>query len=215
MSSRTRSAEAIHDALSGIYPPVRSFLDFSTPWQLLTATILSAQCTDERVNRVTPALFERWPGPREMAQAAQEDVEAAVRSTGFFRNKARNIIAASRLIVAEFGGETPRRMEDLLRLPGVARKTANIVLTQGFGLVEGIAVDTHVARLAQRLGLSDSDRPEVIERDLCAAFRREDWGGVNHLLIQHGRAVCTARKPRCSACAVAALCPKKGVTSAA
>ncbi len=212
---KMQSAAAIHDVLSKIYPPVRSFLDFETPWQLLLATILSAQCTDERVNMVTPAVFARWAGPEEMAQASQADVEALVRSTGFFRNKAKNIIAAAKMIVSEYGGEVPRRMEELVRLPGVARKTANIALTQGYGIVEGIAVDTHVARLAQRLGLSQSDRPEVIERDLCAAFRREDWGGINHLLIQHGRAVCMARKPRCSACAVSELCPKKGVTSAA
>lgn len=215
MKSKMQSAAAIHDTLSAIYPPVRSFLDFQTPWQLLVATVLSAQCTDERVNKVTPAVFGRWPGPLQMSQADQMEMEAVVRSTGFFRNKAKNIIAASGMIVAEYSGEVPRRMEDLLRLPGVARKTANIVLTQGYGIVEGIAVDTHVARLAQRLGLSDSDRPDVIERDLCAAFPREDWGGINHLLIQHGRAVCTARKPRCGACAVSGLCPKKGVTSAA
>lgn len=215
MTMKMQSAAAIHDVLSKIYPPVRSFLDFETPWQLLLATILSAQCTDERVNMVTPAVFARWAGPEEMAQASQADVEALVRSTGFFRNKAKNIIAAAKMIVSEYGGEVPRRMEELVRLPGVARKTANIALTQGYGIVEGIAVDTHVARLAQRLGLSQSDRPEVIERDLCAAFRREDWGGINHLLIQHGRAVCMARKPRCSACAVSELCPKKGVTSAA
>ncbi len=212
---KMQSAAAIHDILSKIYPPVRSFLNFETPWQLLLATILSAQCTDERVNMVTPAVFARWAGPEEMAQASQADVEEMVRSTGFFRNKAKNIIAAAKMIVSEYGGEVPRRMEDLVRLPGVARKTANIALTQGYGIVEGIAVDTHVARLAQRLGLSKSDRPDVIERDLCAAFRREDWGGINHLLIQHGRAVCMARKPRCSGCAVSELCPKKGVTSAA
>lgn len=214
MKDKQRATQ-VYDALRALYPPVRSFLDFTTPFELLVATILSAQCTDEQVNKVTPALFARWPGPAEMARADILEVEQAVRSTGFFRNKARNIVAAARMIVDEFGGDVPRTMDDLVRLPGVARKTANIVLTQAFGLVQGIAVDTHVARLSLRLGLSGSKRPEVIETDLCAAFQQGVWGEINHLLIQHGRAVCQARLPRCSACAVAILCPKKGVTKSA
>lgn len=208
-------AASVYDRLRPLYPPVRSFLDFTTPWQLLVATILSAQCTDQRVNMVTPGLFARWPEPKDLAAADIAELEEAVRSTGFFRNKARNIKEAARIVAEELGGVLPDEMDRLLELPGVARKTANIVLTQGFGKVEGIAVDTHVRRLAQRLGLSDTDRPEVIERDLCAAFRREVWGEINHLLIQHGRNVCIARLPRCSACAVADICPKKGVTKSA
>ncbi|EPR37021.1 endonuclease III [Desulfovibrio sp. X2] len=208
-------AASVYDRLCPLYPPVRSFLDFTTPWQLLVATILSAQCTDQRVNMVTPGLFARWPEPKDLAAADIAELEEAVRSTGFFRNKARNIKEAARIVAEELGGVLPDEMDRLLQLPGVARKTANIVLTQGFGKVEGIAVDTHVRRLAQRLGLSDTDRPEVIERDLCAAFRREVWGEINHLLIQHGRNVCIARLPRCSACAVVDICPKKGVTKSA
>lgn len=208
-------ARTIHQALHAAYEVGPAFLNFRTPWELLLATVLSAQCTDERVNKVTPNVFERWPGPGELMHASQEDLEEVIRSTGFFRNKAKNLRNAARMVMEEYGGEVPRTMEDLLRLPGVARKTANIVLSQAYGIVDGIAVDTHVKRLSMRLGLTESDKPERIEKDLCEAFDKSVWGDMNHLLIKHGRTVCIARKPHCSQCMLAAECPKKGVKSAA
>ncbi len=208
-------ARSIQKALYAAYTIGPAFLNFRTPWELLLATVLSAQCTDERVNMVTPAVFAKWPGPEELMHASQEELERVIRSTGFFRNKARNLRLAARMVVEEYGGEVPQTMDELLRLPGVARKTANIVLTQAYGVVDGIAVDTHVRRLAMRLGLTESDKPERIEKDLCQAFDKSTWGDMNHLLIMHGRTVCMARKPLCSGCMLAAGCPKKGVKSAA
>jgi endonuclease-3 len=180
-------------------------------FELLIATILSAQCTDERVNKVTPALFRKFPTPEAFRKANILDIEDAVRSTGFFRNKAKNIQGAATKIVEEFGGEVPQTMEELLRLPGVARKTANVVLGTGFGIAVGVVVDTHVKRLTHRMGLTTQTDPVKVEKDLMKIFDEKDWIALSHLLIWHGRKVCDARKPLCGECSVADLCPKRGV----
>jgi len=189
------------------YPHSRTALHYETPFQLLVATILAAQCTDEKVNQITPLLFKKYPTIADLARAPQAEVEAIIRPTGFFRNKARNIIAAARSIMEEFGGEVPGRMAELIKLPGVARKTANIVLSSAFRRAEGIAVDTHVRRLANRLGLSSAKDPNKIEQDLMAIVPREDWLDFNYLLVDHGRAVCQARHPLCNECFLRSLCP--------
>ncbi len=189
------------------YPESRTALWHSTPFQILIATILSAQCTDERVNKITPSLFRKYKGPADFAKATQAVIEGEIRSTGFFRNKARNIIAASRKIVEEFGGHVPDTMEELVTFPGVARKTANIVLSSGYGKSEGIAVDTHVKRLSGRIGLSGETDPDKIERELMAIVPRKDWLDFNYILVNHGRAVCQARKPLCPECVIRHLCP--------
>lgn len=194
-------------ALREAYPDARCALEHETPLQLLVSTILSAQCTDARVNQVTPALFARYPDARSLADAEQEEVEALIHSTGFFRNKARNIIAMARTLVERHSGEVPRTMEELTALPGVGRKTANVVLGNAFGVNEGIVVDTHVARLSARLGLAATDDPVKIEQALVPLFPREHWALLAHLLIAHGRAVCAARAPRCGACTLRELCP--------
>ncbi len=204
--NRDRFAEILN-ALKTEYPNARIKLKFNNPFQLLIATILSAQCTDDQVNKVTEVLFKKYPTPAELASADITELEEIIHSTGFYKNKARNIKKAAQLIVDKFNGDTPKRMEDLLSLPGVARKTANIVLTDGYGIVEGIAVDTHVRRLSKRLGLSESDDPEKIEQDLMKLVPRSDWGVIAHLLQAHGRSICTARKPDCNNCVLNKLCP--------
>ncbi|MBC8328432.1 MAG: endonuclease III [Planctomycetes bacterium] len=202
---RQRAAELLA-ALGRLYPSSRTALDWRDPLQILVATILSAQCTDERVNQVTPGLFRRFPDARALAAASQEELEALIRSTGFFRNKAKNIRGAAERIVAEHGGEVPDTMGELLALPGVARKTANCVLGTAFGRNEGVVVDTHVGRLARRLGLSRERDPVKVERDLVELFPRESWTVLSHMLIDHGRAVCTARRADCDACYLVELC---------
>ena len=189
------------------FPGSRTALQFETPLQILIATILAAQCTDERVNKVTPPLFHKYPTAADFARADRSELENEIRSTGFFRNKARNIIGAAQTIVRDFDGRVPSTMEELLTLPGVARKTANIVLSSGYGKAEGIAVDTHVRRLAGRLGLSRQTVPEKIEQDLLRLVPRRDWLDFNSLLVNHGRKTCQARKPLCPQCAVRRLCP--------
>ncbi|MBC7360780.1 MAG: endonuclease III [Candidatus Aminicenantes bacterium] len=189
------------------YPQAKTALNFRTPFELLVATILAAQCTDERVNKVTPGLFQKYPTVEAFARARQEELENDIRSTGFFRNKARNIIALARKLVEEYGGKVPDSMEELIKLPGVARKTANIVLSSAFRKAEGIAVDTHVRRLAERLGLSRHTQPEKIEKDLMEIVPRSDWLDFNYLLVDHGRKICQARKPRCLECVLNDLCP--------
>jgi endonuclease III len=205
--ARGPDATRIADALEQLYPDVKCELDFATPFQLLVATILSAQCTDKRVNLVTPALFARFPDAASMARAEQAELEALIKSTGFYRNKAKSILGASRMLVEEFGGAVPGSMPELLRLPGVARKTANVILGTAFGISEGIAVDTHVIRLSGRLHLSRHEDPIKIERDLCALLPRERWTRFGHQLIWHGRRVCHARKPECGVCTLQPLCP--------
>ena len=189
------------------YPGSHTMLAFETPVQILVATILSAQCTDERVNKLTPALFSKYPTVEAFAAAAQSELEQDVRPAGFFRNKARNIIGAARKIVSDFGGRVPDTMAELITLPGVARKTANIVLSSVFGKAEGIAVDVHVKRLSGRLGLSRRTDPEKIERDLLELVPKKSWIDFNFLLVNHGRAVCQARKPKCAICKLGPLCP--------
>ncbi len=189
------------------YPHVRCELDFTSPLELLVATILSAQCTDERVNKVTPDLFAAYPSAQAYAEADIEALEEAVHSTGFFRNKAKNIQGAGRRMVEAYDGHVPDDMDDLLTLPGVARKTANVVLGCAFGIAEGVVVDTHVKRLSNRLGLTEESTPEKIERDLMALLPRAEWIDFSHRLIFHGRRVCAARKPNCAACVLRSLCP--------
>ena len=199
--------------LADLYPASRCSLDFRSPFELIVATILSAQCTDARVNKVTPDLFRRWPSAAALAGAGQADLEEVIRSTGFFRAKARNILGCCRALVERHGGEVPRTLAELVRLPGVGRKTANVVLGVGFGLAEGIVVDTHVGRICRRLGLTRRGDAVGVERDLVRAVPRGEWIVFSHHLIDHGRAVCLARRPRCSGCGLADLCPRKGVAA--
>jgi len=204
--SRLVRAEQIYSRLEGAYPEAKCALNFETPLQLLIATILSAQSTDKTVNTVTPALFKRYKTARDFARAEPEELEKMVHSTGFFRNKAKNVQGACRMIVEKYGGQVPKTMEELLELPGVARKTANVVLGVAFEKAEGVVVDTHVQRLSGRLDLTKEERPEKIEEDLMKLFPRERWIHLSHLLIHHGRAVCDARKPKCAQCAIEDLC---------
>lgn len=202
-----KSAENILQILRATYPDAHCALDHQGAFQLLIATILSAQCTDERVNMVTPALFRKFPDAPSMAAASQEDIEELIRSTGFFRNKAKNIRAAAAAIVQDHHGEVPRDLEALTNLPGVGRKTANVVLGNAFGIEAGVVVDTHVGRLSQRLGLTKHRDPVKIERDLMKVVPQNAWTQWSHLLIWHGRRRCTARKPDCPHCELRTLCP--------
>lgn len=199
--------------LGRLYPQARISLDFTTPWQCLVATILSAQCTDERVNRVTPGLFAELPDVRAMAEAPAARVERLIVTTGFFRQKTRSLQTAARAIIERFGGEIPRRMEDLVTLNGVGRKTANVLLGHVFG-EPGMVVDTHVGRLSRRLGLTRYSEPDKVERDLCALLPRSEWTAFSMRLILHGRAICAARMPRCAECELAVDCPRIGVAGA-
>jgi endonuclease-3 len=197
--------------LAAAYPDARCELDYSDAWELLVATVLSAQCTDERVNKVTPGLFARWPDPAALASAPVEDLEQVLRPLGFQRTKARLLQWAARQLLAEHDGEVPASLDELVRLPGVGRKTAKVVLGEAFGIAAGVAVDTHVRRLAGRLGLSDATDPERVAADLEALVPRQEWVLLSLRLILHGRRVCRARSPRCDACCLEALCPKIGV----
>jgi endonuclease-3 len=190
-------------------------LEHADPYELTVATILSAQCTDVRVNMVTPALFARYPAPADLARAEQADVEELIRTTGFFRNKAKNLIGMARRVVEQYGGEVPREMDDLLSLPGVARKTANVVRGECFGLADGVVVDTHVARITQRLGFTNETDPVKIERDLMELVPRRQWILFSHRLIRFGRSICDARRPRCGTCFLARWCPRNGVETPA
>jgi len=200
--------EKIFRSLKKIYPEVKdTHLNYNTPLDLLVATILSAQCTDERVNEVTDSLFQKYEKPEDYANADIEELEEEIRPTGFYRRKAKYIKEASKTLVEEFDSKVPRTIEDLTTLPGVARKTANIVLSNAFGVVEGIAVDTHVLRLSKRLELTDEERREKVEEDLMKITPEGDWFELSNLLIAHGRNICTARNPKCSECAISELCP--------
>jgi endonuclease-3 len=198
---------AIITELRRLYPDAACTLNFSNPLELLIATQLSAQCTDERVNAVTEKLFQKYRTAEDYVKVSQEELEQDIRSTGFYRNKAKNIRAACQSILQNFGGEVPRTMEGLLSLPGVARKTANVVLGNAFGIVEGFVVDTHVGRLARRLGWTTNEDPVKVEQDLMRIIPQQDWLDLSHLLIFHGRAICHARKPLCEQCTLAHLCP--------
>jgi len=199
-------AEKIYTRLEATYPDAKCALDFANPLQLLIATILSAQSTDRTVNLVTPALFKKYKSAKDFARARTPDLEEMVHSTGFFRNKAKSVQGACRLITEKYKGEVPQTMEELLELPGVARKTANVVLGVAFEKAEGVVVDTHVQRLSRRLDFSKEERPEKIEEDLMKLFPRDRWIHLAHLLIHHGRAICDARRPKCAQCPVEDLC---------
>ena len=211
-NTRKVMAERTLQFLRSRWPSPRPHLNAASPWQLLVATMLSAQCTDARVNSITPALFARWPGPQEIAGASQSELEQQIRSAGFFSTKARNIIASAKIIMDQHAGQVPHSMAELLTLPGVARKTANVVLWGAFGINEGLAVDTHVTRIAFRLGLTEARQANKIEQDLLLLFPRESWGDVNHTLVSFGRELCRARTPLCELCELAAHCPRHGLT---
>lgn len=204
-------AREIYDRLHAHYPDAHCALDYKTPFQLLVATILSAQCTDKRVNMVTPALFERYRTPAAMAAAKLEELEDIIKSTGFFRNKAKNLVGMATAVADRHGGEVPDEMDALVALPGVGRKTANVVLGNAFDRNEGVVVDTHVSRVSQRLGLTSQTDPVKIEQDLVKLFPRERWTLLSHLLIEHGRQICDARRPKCEICFLNDLCPSSRV----
>jgi endonuclease-3 len=204
------SSEQVHaiiDELRHLYPEAKCSLNYSNPLELLVATQLSAQCTDERVNIVTERLFKKYHTVEDYATVSQEELEQDIRSTGFYRNKARNIRAASQRIISEYGGEVPCTMAGLLSLAGVARKTANVVLGNAFGIVEGFVVDTHIGRLSRRFGWTKNEDPVKVEQDLMRIIPQQDWLDLSHLLIFHGRAVCYARNPQCERCTLVPLCP--------
>jgi endonuclease-3 len=204
--ARTRRARRMGRILAETYPEAHCELDFRSPYQLITATILSAQCTDARVNRVTPALFARYPTPQALAAADPVELESIIRSTGFFRAKARNLIGMARAVTERFGGEIPRTLDDLVTLPGVGRKTANVVLGNAFG-VPGLTVDTHFGRLVRRFGWTREKDPVKVEFAVAALFPRRDWTRLSHELIWHGRRICHARRPECGICPLVRLCP--------
>ena len=207
MKKAEERIEEIIRILHQNYSASRTALKHETPLQILVATILSAQCTDERVNQITPSLFQKYKTPADFARANQEELEEEIRPTGFFRNKAKSIIRASQKIEEDFGSEVPDSMEKLITLPGVARKTANIVLSSSFKKAEGIAVDVHVKRLSGRLGLSTEKNPDKIEKDLMDIVPKKDWLDFNYMLVNHGRKTCQARKPDCPECVLNKLCP--------
>ena len=207
MKPQKKRVREIIGILREEYPRVKTSLKHRSAFELLISTILSAQCTDKRVNKITPGLFRKYKGPAAFARAGKTSLAKDIRSTGFYKNKAKNIIAASKKIIGEFGGRVPDAMDKLVTLPGVARKTANIVLSSSFRKAEGIAVDTHVKRLSERMGLSGKKDPNKVEKDLMEIVPREDWLDFNYLLVDHGRKVCMARKPLCLQCAVRYLCP--------
>lgn len=206
-SAERERAEEMLRRLHEAYPDAACSLNFSTPLELLVATMLSAQCTDERVNAVTATLFEKYRTTEDFAAAHPEELEQDVKQTGFYRNKAKHIREAAQQLLERFNGEVPQSIDDLTSLPGVARKTANVVRGNAYGLVDGVVVDTHVTRLSQRLGLTTSDDPVKIEQDLMATLPRQEWLDASHLMIYHGRAICQARKPQCEECSLADLCP--------
>ena len=206
-AAKRARAEQIYRALAALYPDAHCELDFKNPYQLIVATILSAQCTDKQVNMVTPTLFARYPNEEALAAAKSEDVEKIIKSTGFFRSKTKSLIGMAGAITDRFSGTVPSSLAELVTLPGVGRKTANVVLGNAFNIDEGVVVDTHVARLSRRLGFTKEDDPIKIEIALMDLFPREQWTMLSHLLIWHGRRVCFARKPNCAGCVVNNLCP--------
>ena len=214
-SSPQATARNVLAALQKRYPHPRTHLDAQNAWELLVATVLAAQCTDARVNTVTPDLFRRWPTPAALAEAPLEELESVIRPTGFFHSKAKNLLGAARRVRDVFDGQIPKSIEDLVTIPGVARKTANVVLFGAYGINEGLAVDTHVKRIAYRLGLTDETDPIPIERDLMKLFPREEWGDVNHRMVWFGREVCDARKPLCDTCEMLSFCPRREPPKAA
>ena len=208
-----RHAARIAKLLAKTYPDAKCALNFQTPLELLIATILSAQCTDVRVNLVTEDLFRKYRSADDYAQAKPKALEKEIKSTGFFRAKTKSIQAACRRLAKDHGGEVPQSLDELVKLPGVGRKTANVVLGTAFGIASGVVVDTHVRRITQRLGLTAENDPEKIERDLMAVLPRREWVDFSHRLIHHGRQICVARRPKCSVCTLAKICPRIGVES--
>lgn len=208
---RRERAQRVYDLLAQEHPDARTALHHENPYQLAVATILSAQCTDERVNAVTPTLFQRWPTAADLAGAPRRELEKVIRPTGFFRNKTKSLLGMARALVEEHGGEIPDTMEALVGLPGIGRKTANVILGNAFGKDEGVVVDTHVRRVSRRLAFTRHEDPKKIELDLMDLFPRERWTMLSHLLIFHGRRVCVARRPRCEECVVSHLCPSSRV----
>ena len=211
-AERAGRTKEILATLDKMYPKATCALHHSNAWELLAATILSAQCTDKRVNEVTPGLFKKYPTIRDMANANQTELAQEIRSTGFFNNKSKSLIGAARKILSDFGGEVPRNIEDLLTVPGAARKTANVVLGTAFGIASGVVVDTHVQRISQRLDLTKNSDPKKIEQDLMKIIPKEKWILFSHQIILHGRALCIARNPRCAECALDPLCYAKDKT---
>lgn len=205
-AERQRRVADILQHLDEMYPDAKCALEHHNPWELLVATILSAQCTDKRVNQVTPGLFAKYPTPRDFAALRPEVLAQDIRSTGFFNNKAKSIVGAAKKIVAEFGGQVPRSIEELLRVPGAARKTANVVLGTAYGIASGVVVDTHVQRIARRLDLTRHTEPVKIEQDLIRIIPREKWILFSHQVILHGRALCVARNPKCAPCLLNPVC---------
>jgi endonuclease-3 len=208
---RKARALEIQRRLAATYPDAHCELDHRNAFELAVATILSAQCTDKRVNLVTPELFKRWPTPEKLAKARRAEIESVIKSTGFFRNKAKSISGLAKALVAEHGSEVPREMEQLVKLPGIGRKTANVILGNAFGMNEGVVVDTHVMRLSKRMGLTRHADAVKVERALMPLFPRESWAMLSHLMIWHGRRVCDARKPRCGECVVSDVCPSSTI----
>ncbi|SBW10311.1 Endonuclease III [uncultured delta proteobacterium] len=210
MTKKERATHVLH-RLAARYPHPETHLEAHDAWELTVATVLAAQCTDKRVNTVTPGLFARWPQPADLAEADILELEEVIRSTGFYHNKAKNLIGAAKRVTEVFNGVVPKTMKELITLPGVARKTANVVLWGSYGINEGLAVDTHVGRISLRLGLTASKDPVTVEKDLMNLFPRAEWGNVNHRMVWFGRDVCDARKPACAACEMNDICPKEGV----
>ncbi|MBK7935163.1 MAG: endonuclease III [Pyrinomonadaceae bacterium] len=210
---KQRAAEIIR-RLKKAYPNAHCALNHSSPFELLIATILSAQCTDVRVNIVTADLFRKYRGPADFLKVSQHELEKDIHSTGFFRNKAKNIQAACQRIIEEYGGEVPKDMDSLLTLGGVARKTANVVLGNAFGIASGVVVDTHVGRLSRRLGLTENENAEKVERDLAQLIPKKHWVMFPHWMIHHGRQICDARKPKCEECVLKDICPSMAVSAA-
>jgi endonuclease-3 len=210
MRKKARATE-VFARLKRTYPDAHVELDYETPLQLLMATILSAQCTDKRVNMVTPLLFERFPTAQALADAQQEELEEIIKSTGFFRNKSKSLIGLGKALVERHGGAVPDSMESLVKLPGVGRKTANVILGNAFGKNEGVVVDTHVGRLSLRLGLTRETDPVKVERELMPLIPREDWTMLAHVLVFHGRRICYARTPKCEICVLSEICPSSTV----
>jgi len=206
-----QSVQRIIASLKTRYPEALCALHHQTPFQLLAATILSAQCTDERVNMVTPALFAKYPSPESLAQAALEELEEIIKSTGFYRNKAKNLIGMAQAVVANHHGELPKTLDELVRLPGVGRKTANVLLGTAFGIPSGVVVDTHVSRITKLLGLTTKNSAELIERDLMELVPKEEWIDFSHRLIHHGRQICIARRPKCTECPLRPDCLRVGL----
>ena len=212
-AEREARLKAILKGLDAMYPNAVCALTHRSPWELLAATILSAQCTDKRVNEVTPGLFEKYPTPQDFAAARQEVLADDIRSTGFFNNKSKSLIGAAKRIVGEFGGSVPRTMEELITVPGAARKTANVVLGTAYGIALGVVVDTHVHRVSRRLDLTKEDDPVKIEQDLIRILPQDRWISFAHQIIHHGRALCVARKPKCSECKLTSICYARDKTA--